>query len=141
MRSETRDSPAEYPPRTSKTTQPFWDGLKNEVFLTTRCDDCGDMTFPPKTICPNCLSQRSSWYQLSGNGILYSYTRVWAAPAVFGDEVPYTLCIVDLDEGLRVASRLIGDGLSPEIDGPVSIVFVHHEDVTLFCFEPNASGR
>lgn len=137
MRSETRNTPAAYPPRTSEATQPFWDGLRNEVLFTTRCDDCGDTTFPPKVVCPNCLSQRLSWYQLSGRGILYSYTRVWAAPAIFADEVPYTLCIVDLEEGLRVASRLVGDDSNPEIDGPVSAVFLHHEDVTLFCFEPH----
>jgi len=136
VRSETRDHPAAYSPRTSEATQPFWDGLREERFQTTRCDDCGDITFPPKVVCPNCLSERLSWWPLSGRGNLYSYTRVWAAPAVFGDEVPYTLCIVDLVEGLRVASRLLGDHASPEVGAPVSLVFLHYEDVTLFCFEP-----
>lgn len=138
MRSETRNHPAAYPPRISEITRSFWDGLREERFSTTCCDDCGDTTFPPKVVCPNCLSERLSWCPLSGRGTLYSYTRVWAAPAVFGDEVPYTLCIVDLDEGLRVASRLLlGEHTSPEVGAPVSLVFLHYEDVTLFCFEPD----
>lgn len=76
---------------------------------------------------------------MSGWGALYSYTRVWAVPAVLGDEVlRYTLCIVDLDEGLRMASRLLPDGqASPKVGAPVSLVFLHYEDVTLFCFEPD----
>lgn len=137
MRSETRNRPATYPPRTSEATRPFWDGLREERFQTTRCDDCGDLTFPPKVVCPNCLSERLSWIPLSGRGILYSYTRVWAAPAVFSEEVPYTLCIVDLDEGLRVAARLLDDHVAPEVGTTVSLVFLHYEDVTLFCFEPD----
>lgn len=137
MRAEKRDRPAPYPPRMSESTRPFWDGLREGRFSTTRCDDCGETTFPPKTVCPNCLSQRLSWQPLSGRGTLYSYTRVWAAPAVFEEEVPYTLCVVDLEEGLRVASRLLAaDVGGPEVGAPVSLVLLHHEDVTLFCFEP-----
>ena len=109
MRSETRNRPAAYPPRVSEATRPFWKGLREERFSTTRCDDCGDMTFPPKVVCPNCLSERLSWRPLSGRGTLYSYTRV--------------------------ASRLLGDHASPEVGALVSVVFLHYEDVTLFCFE------
>jgi uncharacterized protein len=137
VRSETRNRPAAYPPRMSEATRPFWDGLREERFQTTQYNNCSDITFPPKVVCPNCLSERLSWCPLSGRGTLYSYTKVWAAPAVFGDEVPYTLCIVDLDEGLRVASRLLDNHATPEVGGSVSLVFLHYEDVTLFCFEPD----
>lgn len=142
MRSLRLGQPAAYPPRLTDATRPFWEALGDGRFVTTRCEDCGDVTFPPKVICPNCFSSRLSWQTLSGRGTLYSHTRVWAAPGVFSSEVPYTLCIVDLDEGLRVASRLLHDSEPPAPGSPVSLVFVHYEDITLFYFEPSSGeGR
>jgi hypothetical protein len=54
---------------------------------------------------------------------------------VFADDLPYTLCVVDLDEGLRVGSRLLEDGDKIQVEWSVSLVLVHYSDVTLFCFE------
>ena len=135
MRSIRVDRPVPYPPRINEATRPFWEALRGERFVTTRCQDCSDMAFPPKVVCANCLSDHLVWVPLSGRGTLYSYTRVWAGPKVFADDLPYTLCVVDLDEGLRVGSRLLEDGDKVQVERPVSLVLVHYSDVTLFCFE------
>ncbi len=140
MRSVRVDRPAPYPPRISAATRPFWDALGDERLTTTRCLDCGDTTFPPKPICPNCFSTQLSWQSLSGRGTLYSYSRVWAGPEVFGEELPYTVCVVDLDEGLRLGSRLL-DGVEPEVGKRVTPVFVHYTDATLFFFESEAAMK
>jgi uncharacterized protein len=137
MRAINRDGRAPYPPRISEATRPFWEALRDGRLTTTRCQDCGDTTFPPKAVCPNCFSERLSWQPLSGRGTLYSYSTVWAGPKVFEEELPYTVCVVDLDEGLRVGSRLILDnGIEPMVGQRVTPVWVHYTDVTLFCFEP-----
>lgn len=115
--------------------KPFWESLRNEQFTTTRCQDCGDTTFPPKVVCPNCFSERLLWIPLGGKGVLYSYTKVWAGPDVFREDIPYTLCVVDLEEGIRVGSRLLDEGDEVKVGDPVSLVFVHYSDVTLFYFE------
>ena len=138
MRSVRVDRPAPDPPRISATTKPFWEALGDERLTTTRCLDCADVTFPPKPICPNCFSSRLSWQPLSGRGTLYSYSKVWAGPEVFGEELPYTVCVVDLDEGLRLASRLL-DAVEPEVGERVALVFVHYTDATLFFFEAEAA--
>jgi uncharacterized protein len=96
-----------YPPRVTEFTRPFWDALEEGVMRTTRCDECGHMTFPPKPLCPNCWTKRVSWVDLAGRGVLYTYTEVSAAPATFADEAPYVLGLVDLDEGVRCLSRVL----------------------------------
>lgn len=96
-----------YPPRVTEFTKPFWEGLDDGVLRTTRCDECGYMTFPPKPICPHCWSKNVQWVDLAGRGVLYTYTEVSAAPAMFADETPYVLCLVDLDEGVRCVSRVL----------------------------------
>jgi uncharacterized protein len=140
LRSVRVDHPAPYPPRISDATSPFWEALGDELLTTTRCRDCGDTAFPPRAICPNCFSSRLSWQSLSGRGTLYSYSRVWAGPEVFKEELPYTVCIVDLDEGLRLGSRLL-DAAEPEVGARVTLVCVHYTDATLFFFELDGSEK
>jgi uncharacterized protein len=123
-----------YPPRMTAFTQPFWDGLRDGRFQTTRCRDCGHMTFPPKPVCPECWTSDLEWVALSGRGTLVSYTEVSAAPAMFAHEAPYTLCIVDLDEGVRCVSRILApwDDLTP--DARVRLSIRESEPVHLFEF-------
>ena len=106
MSADTRPELA-YPPRVTEFTRPFWEGLDDGVMRTTACADCGHMTFPPKPVCPNCWSRQVSWVDLTGRGVLYTYTEVSAAPATFAQEAPYVLCLVDLDEGVRCVSRVL----------------------------------
>lgn len=99
-----------YPPRMTEFTQRFWDALRDGRFETTRCTACGHMTFPPKPICPECWKRDTlEWVELKGTGVLRSFTEVCAAPAIFADEAPYVLAIVDLDENVRCVSRILAD--------------------------------
>jgi uncharacterized OB-fold protein len=76
-----------------------------------------------------------SWVTLGGCGRLYSQSVIHAAPAVFRSEVPYRVGIVDLDEGLRIATRIICDA-APELDTPVEIVLLRYLDGPLFGARP-----
>lgn len=124
-----------FPPRVTEFTQRFWRGLAAGHFETTRCDDCGRLTFPPKPFCPHCWSHKIAWVPLSGRGKLYSQTVVHAAPAVFQDDVPYRVGIVDLDEGLRIATRVLTD-VEPKLDIAVEIVVLNYRDGLLFAARP-----
>jgi uncharacterized protein len=126
-----------YPPRVTPFTKPFWDALRERRLTTTICDDCGHMTFPPKPICPDCWSSKISWQTLSGKGILRSYTEICAAPLAFATEVPFTICLVDLDEGVRCMSRVKAsfEALAPDIR--VRAVYREAEPEFLFEFEPD----
>jgi uncharacterized protein len=127
-----------YPPRVSRFTEPFWSGLGQGQWRSTCCAACGKFTFPPKPICPYCWSDRMAWQDLSARGTLYSWTRVHSAPRVFVDEAPYAVCVVDLDIGLRIATRMIeGPGGAEFRCGiPMEVVVLQFEDGPLFASRP-----
>jgi uncharacterized protein len=106
-----------YPPRITAFTKTFWDGLAKQQFLTTKCNHCGELTFPPKPLCPGCWSKDLSWIELKGTGVLRSYTEVTAAPLMFAAEAPYVIALIDLDEGIRCMSRVLApyDTLRPDM--------------------------
>lgn len=134
------DNTLVYPPRMTAFTRPFWEGLREGIFQTSRCTDCAHMTFPPKPICPECWGSNLEWVRLSGTGTLVSYTEVSAAPAMFAHEAPYTLCIVDLDEGVRCVSRVLAawDDLRPDL--PVRLAIRDSSPVPLFEFVLDTPG-
>ena len=123
-----------YPPRVTEFTRPFWDGLREGRFQTTRCTVCHHITFPPKPICPECWSEAVEWVDLRGVGSLRSYTEVHAAPAIFAAEVPYVLAIVDLDEGVRCLSRVLAPWDDLEPDMRVRVQIRQAEPTCLFDF-------
>jgi uncharacterized protein len=57
------------------------------------------------------------------------------APAVFQDEVPYRVGIVDLDDGVRIATRVLTD-VEPKLDIAVEIVVLNYRDGPLFAARP-----
>jgi uncharacterized OB-fold protein len=88
-----------------------------------------------KTVLPTLLVEALAWVPLSGRGKLYSQTVVHAAPSVFQGEVPYRVGIVDLDEGLRIATRVLAD-VEPKLDTAVEIVVLNYRDGPLFAARP-----
>jgi uncharacterized protein len=126
-----------YPPRVSAFTQTFWEGLKAGHWQTTCCEACGKHTFPPKPVCPHCWSERMSWKDLGSRGTLYSWTRIHSAPKVFVDEAPYAVCVVDLDMGLRIATRLVErEGKAFQCGMPVELVVLQFEDGPMLASRP-----
>ncbi len=126
-------------PRPSTTTRPFWDGLNERKVQIQRCDACDSWVFYPRTRCPSCLSDLLIWREVSGQGVLYTYTlaRQPTAPH-FADETPQQLAVVELDEGVRMTSTLvnvepsdivIGMRLQPYFDQVT-------DDVTLLRYQP-----
>jgi uncharacterized protein len=125
------DRPRAYPPRITDFTQRFWQSLAAARFETTRCEECRKWTFPPKPFCPHCWSKGVAWAELSGHGKLYAQTVIHAAPAAFAKEVPYRVGIVDLDEGLRIATRIVADRELP-LDTSVELIVLNYRDGPLF---------
>jgi uncharacterized OB-fold protein len=89
----------------SPAAVPFWEGLRAGKFLAPRCGQCGELFFPPRSHCPECLGDVFSWEELSGKGTLYSWTELFFAQPEF--DVPFFLALVDLAEGIgRIAARI-----------------------------------
>ncbi len=116
-------------PIPNEDTKPFWDGLKEHRLRIQKCRQCGQFRFPPRVICPHCMSLESEWVEIKGMGTVYSFTIVHHAytPA-YESEIPYVVAIVELEEGIRLITNIIG--CKPEqvqIGMPVELAF---EDVT-----------
>lgn len=128
-----------YPPRLTAFTTTFWNELAKGRFLLSRCEECGHRSFPPKRICPICWGRRIAWTEHHGGGALYSYTKVHAAPAYFQADLPFKVCVVDLQDGPRVATRLIGDNEKLPFGTTVELVTLQYDDGVLFAAKPVGS--
>jgi uncharacterized OB-fold protein len=88
-------------------TQPFWEGVAEGVLRLQRCRACDRHVFYPRAVCPFCMASDLEWVEASGAGRVHSFTVVHRAPPDYRDEVPYVVALVDLDEGVRMMTRLV----------------------------------
>ena len=102
---------------------PFWEGVNRGELLIQRCDDCSKHIFYPRSICPHCFSENISWVKSEGKGRIYSYTVVHRAFGPFASDAPFTVGIVELDEGVRMTTRIIGNREDIAIDRSVEVIF------------------
>ncbi|MCK5052888.1 MAG: Zn-ribbon domain-containing OB-fold protein, partial [Anaerolineales bacterium] len=70
------------------------------------CPHCASKIFPPRDICPDCGDEAKDLYQFSGRGKVYSYTTLFNAPAGHEEQAPYTVAMVQLEEGPLVTAQL-----------------------------------
>ena len=122
-------------------TQPFWDGLKAGELRIQRCMACGTAIFYPRSGCPGCGSRDIEWITASGRGTVHAFTIAHrGVPAAFKGSTPYVVAMVELEEGARLMTNLIGVDPTPEavkIGMPVEVVFDAVTDtVTLAKFKP-----
>jgi uncharacterized OB-fold protein len=116
-------------PLLNEETRPYWDYCRKHELRMQKCSQCGYIRFPISVICPKCHSMEAEWTKLSGKGKIYSFTiyRVPYHPA-FKDDIPYVLAIIQLDEGPRMESNIIGCKVEQvRMEMPVVVAF---DDVT-----------
>jgi uncharacterized protein len=113
-------------PVASDFSQPYWDGVAAGQLRAQRCKGCGVLRHYPRLLCNACYSDTVEWVDLTGHGKIHSWTVAHHPyhPA-FTAEVPYTLVLVDLDEGIRAMGRWQGE--TPAIGQVVSGEFVSRE--------------
>jgi len=118
-------------------TEPYWKGLKERKLLLRHCRACDKPHFYPREVCPYCYSLDLDWSEASGVGTVYSYTVAHrpAGPA-YADDVPYTIAIVELEEGPRMMTWIVGDKGDVAIGARVHVRFEPlNDDVNLPVFE------
>ncbi len=85
---------------------PFYDNLKQNRLTTTKCADCGHIAWPPRIVCPKCMSDRLDWVDFPETGQIYAFTvQTAATPPGFNPPVVYAL--IDFDNGLRIISPIV----------------------------------
>ena len=128
-------------PRPTEDSAPYWEAAHKGELRMQRCGDCGHVRFPPAVLCARCLSEIHDWVKLSGRGTVFSWIVVHQSqhPA-FNADTPYNVAIVELEEGPRLHSHIVGCANDDiRIGLPVEVVFKPvNDEVTLPEFRPRA---
>jgi uncharacterized OB-fold protein len=122
----------------------FWTGGEHGRLMISHCNACDHWLHPPVPVCRYCLSTDVAPRPAAGTGRVFSYTvnhQQWLP----GQQVPYVLVIVELDDepDLRLISRLVGVDANADVDWigtPVRAVFEQVQDVWLPVFTPQDTG-
>ena len=124
-------------PSTTGDTQFFWDGVRAHRLLIQRCASCGALRHPPRPMCPQCHALEWDTVEASGRGTVYSFVIPHHPPLPWFPE-PYVVALVDLEEGTRLVTNIVG--IAPDavtIGLPVVVRYEHFDgDVVLPLFEP-----
>ena len=94
-------------PGISDDTRFFWDGARAGKLLIQRCKGCGELRHPPGPVCPSCHSFEWDTLEASGRGTVYSFV-VMHYPEVPPFEHPNPIVLVELQEGTRLISQIVG---------------------------------
>lgn len=126
-------------PKALPETQPYWDATARHELQIQRCTSCSTPFFYPRTTCPSCGSTEVEWFTASGNATLYSYVINHRPAPGWQDEAPYAIAVVQLEEGPRLMTSIVGIEPTPEnleLDMALSVDFEERGDMTLPVFRP-----
>jgi uncharacterized protein len=140
----TMAEPQRARPKPTPETQHFWDGTAQSELRLQRCDACANVYFPPRPFCPSCASRKVSVFKASGKGKLYSYV-IHHRP-VPGFTPPYSIAVVELDEGPRMMTNVVDcDVDDVRVGMPVEVTFraiddsvTENDRVTIPVFRPKS---
>jgi uncharacterized protein len=105
----------------------FWQSCARHAMELQRCDECARFRYPPRPVCPHCLSDRATWTPVAGTGTVHVQLGVHPRGRDAASE-PYSLTMVQLDEGVRMWSNVVdSDPDDVRIGDRVRIVY---DDVT-----------
>lgn len=88
-------------------TAPFWSAASRRELLIQHCRKCGEYQFYPRPFCVACRSDDVEWIECQGTGTIYSKTVVHLEISQYL-KPPYTVAIVELEEGPRLMTNIVG---------------------------------
>ena len=110
------------PPET-EVSRAFWEGCRAGELRLQRCDACGEFQFYPRIVCSHCGGNRLSWRAVSGRGHIASFTVVRRGISR-AYPTPYVVVLVDLEQGPRMMSSIVGsDPESVAVGQAVTVQF------------------
>lgn len=126
-------------PARSRDNAFFWEGVEKGRLLIQRCASCERLRHPPGPMCPHCHSLEWDTLEASGRGRVFSFV-VAHHPEIPPFEYPNLIVLVELEEGTRLVSNLVGvDPADAEIGMPVEVAFTRVDpELVLPLFRPAA---
>ena len=88
---------------------PFWEATREKRITLQRCADCQSWVWYPRSACIACLGEDLRWTEVSGEGSVYAVS-VHYRPGVaeMKERVPYAVALVELREGVRLLTNVVG---------------------------------
>ena len=124
-------------PQPTPETQHFWDGTRRGELVLQR-GPTGEAYFPPRPFCPRTGSWDVETFVASGKATLYSYV-INHRPRPDMGTAPHSIAVVQLEEGPRMMTNIVGCPQTPEalvLDMPLEVVFETFGDIALPMFRP-----
>jgi uncharacterized OB-fold protein len=131
-------------PRPTPETLPYWEGARAGELRIQRCLDCQEFYFYPRPFCPRCFKDRVEWVRVSGRARLHSYVINHRPAPGFEEQAPYAIAVVELEEGVKLMSNIVGVENTPEnlvLDMPLEVAFEEREGMCIPVFRPAGGER
>jgi uncharacterized OB-fold protein len=130
-------------PTPSPESLPYWEGTAQGELRIQRCLDCTKYYFYPRSGCPNCASTNVTWEKASGRAKLHTYLISHRGMGGFADQIPYAIAVVELEEGPRMMTNIVGIENTPEnlvLDMDLEVEFESRGDQAIPVFHPARSA-
>jgi uncharacterized OB-fold protein len=126
------------PPAGDVDAAAFWSALDDGALLVAVCAACGNHWLPPLATCPRCGSRDVGNAPSAPTGSLYSWTVIhMAADPAYAGDTPYTIGLVQLDDGARLYGRVVGVEHDDLCDGlRLRVVVARDRDQPTWHFVP-----
>jgi uncharacterized protein len=126
-------------PTIEDETREYWTAATDGRLLIARCGSCERVHHYPRVMCPFCWSEDVTAVEASGQATLYTYSTVFMNDLPpFKERLPYTAAVVDLAEGPRLMTTIVGvDPADLRIGMPLRAEPIEITGgVTAFAFRP-----
>ncbi len=128
------------PKLTEADTAEFWKRTRDQQLSYQQCGACDGIVFYPRRHCTHCLGSNLEWRTASGRGTVYTFSVVRQSyHPFFRAQVPYAVAWIDLEEGPRILSNVVGladPGTQLEIGQSVVVEWEAHEELSIPLFKP-----
>jgi uncharacterized OB-fold protein len=126
-------------PESDAFTRTYWDAAAEGRLLIRRCGACALAHHYPREFCPRCWSEEVVWETASGRATLYTWSVVHRNDLPpFTDRLPYVAAVVDLAEGPRMMTEIVGPG---ELSAGAELRVAFREGIPVFRLLPGAADR
>jgi uncharacterized OB-fold protein len=125
-------------PQADEESREFFEGARRHELMLMRCKSCGTWRLPSRPRCHACWSTDTEWAKASGRGTLYSFGLMHQKFPGFDAETPYNYALVELEEGPRIVTDIVGVS-NDELRVGMAVVAYYDdvaEDCTIVRFTP-----
>jgi uncharacterized OB-fold protein len=103
---------------------PFFQAAAEGRLVVQHCNSCDALRWPPLSGCPECRSRDTTWVDVVGSGTIWSFVVYHRAfSASLRDQIPYTVAMVQLDDGPYLIGRLVDGDKPPKVGDRVDAAF------------------